>query len=175
MKRLKRLSQLVDSEADAARMRADGDRNAEILAVMQALQVSKASHNVLPCYCVPSGINDRFYGRDDALGFIKDNLSSGSATSGIRSLALYGMGGVGKTQIALRYANTSRDTFDAILWITADNSIKIAQSFLEVAHRLELVPDTQEAQDSAVALSKVKIWLSQTCTKCCIPLSHFAR
>ena len=72
------------------------------------------------------------------------------------------MGGVGKTQIALRYANQSRDSFDVILWISADNSIKMAQSFLEVAQRLGLVNDSEEAQDSAVARSKIKTWLAQT-------------
>ena len=67
MKRLKRLSQLVDNEADAARMRADGERNAEILAVMHALQTNKLNHDVLSCYYIPLGIADRFFGREAAL------------------------------------------------------------------------------------------------------------
>ena len=162
MKRLKRLSQLVDNEADAARMRADGERNAEILAVMHALQASKLTHDVLPCYYIPLGIADRFFGREKALRQVREVLQPEGGLSGIRSIALYGMGGVGKTQIALHYANNSRDSFDAILWISADNSIKMAQSFLEVAQRLELVSNSEEAQDSAAARAKVKKWLAQT-------------
>ena len=162
MKRLKRLSQLVDNEADAARMRADGERNAEILAVMHTLQANKPIHDVLPCYCIPLGIADRFFGRAEALQQVEEVLQPGKDRGGVRSIALYGMGGVGKTQIALRYANNSRNSFDAILWISADSSIKMAQSFLEVAQRLELVSDGQDAQDSAVARLRVKTWLAQT-------------
>ena len=174
MKRLKRLSQAVDSEAEAARMRVDGERNAEILAVMHALQASKISQQTLPCYCIPSGIAGRFYGREDALKYIEDALQPGQVARNVRSIALYGMGGVGKTQIALRYATIHRDSYDAILWISADNSIKMAQSFLEVAHRLQLIPDRQEAQDSSAAISKLKIWLGQTGKSTLQELSMFS-
>ncbi len=152
----------MDNEADAARMRADGERNAEILAVMHALQANTLTHDVLQCYCIPLGIADRFFGREEALQQVREALQPGNDRSGIRSMALYGMGGVGKTQIALHYANNSRGSFDAILWISADNSIKMAQSFLEVAQRLELISDGLEPQDSAAARSKVKTWLTQT-------------
>ena len=162
MKRLKRLSQAVDSEAEAARMRVDGERNAEILAVMQALQASRINQQSLPCYCIPSGISGRFYGRENVIKSIEEALQPRQNASNIRSFALYGMGGVGKTQIALRYATSHRNDYDAILWISADNSIKMAQSFLEVAQRLELMPDNQEAQDSSAAITKLKIWLGQT-------------
>ena len=64
---------------------------------------------------------------------VKNALNPHQDSSGIRSLALHGLGGVGKTQITLHYANSSRDAFDASLWISADNSIKMAQSFLEAA------------------------------------------
>ena len=165
MKRLKRLSQLVDNEADAARMRADGERNAEILAIMHTLQANKLIRDVLPCYCIPLGIADRFFGREEALQQVREVLQPENDRAGIHSIALYGMGGVGKTQIALHYANNSRDSFDAILWISADNSIKMAQSFLEVAQRLELMSDGKESQDSAAARSKVKTWLAQTCKR----------
>ncbi|MCJ1404908.1 hypothetical protein MMC11_008134 [Xylographa trunciseda] len=164
MRRLRRLSQTVDSEADAARMRADGERNAEILAVMHALQLSKSNHEVIPCYCIPLGVTDRFYGRDSEVQYVQKVLDPTVGRSGIQSIALYGMGGVGKTQIALHYANSCRETFDAILWISADNTMKLAQSFLEVAQRLDLVPENQEAQDSAAAITKVKAWLGQTST-----------
>ena len=162
MKRLKRLSHLVDSEADAARMRADGERNAEILAVMHALQISKSNHDSLPCYYVPLGLSGRFHGRDEVVEQVKNALNPGQDSSGIRSLALHGLGGVGKTRIALHYANSCRDAFDAILWISADNSIKMAQSFLEAAQRLGLLTEEKKVEDSAAAMLKVKAWLSQT-------------
>lgn len=162
MKRLKRLSHLVDSEADTARMRADSERNAEILAVMHALRIGKPKYDKLPCYYVPLGLSGRFYGRNEVVEQVKNALNPCQDSSGIRSLALHGLGGVGKTQIALHYVSSCREAFDAILWISADNSIKMAQSFLEAAQRLGLLPEEEKAQDTAAAMSKVKAWLSQT-------------
>lgn len=124
IKRLKRLSQAVDSEAEAARMRIEGERNGENLVVMHSLQASKIIQQVLPCYCIPSGIAGRFYGREDALNQLSATLQPEQASQDLRSIALYAMGGVGKTQIALRYATEYREYYDAILWISADSSIK---------------------------------------------------
>lgn len=115
MKRLKRLSHLVDSEADTARMRADSERNAEILAVMHTLQIGKPKYDKLPCYYVPLGPSGRFYGRNEVLEQVKNALNPGRDSSGIRSLALHGLGGVGKTQIALHYVSSCREAFDATL------------------------------------------------------------
>jgi len=152
----------VDNEADAARMRADGEWNAEIFAVIHALQANTLTPAVLLCYCIPLGIADRIFGWEKALLQVREALQPGNDRSGIHSMALYGMGGVGKPQIVPHYANNSRGSFDAILWISADNSIKMAQSLLEVAQRLELISDGLEPQDSAAARSKVKTFLTQT-------------
>jgi len=89
MKRLKRLSQAVDSEAEAARMRMEGERNAEIMAVMHSLQASKITQQVLPCYSIPSGIAGRFYVREDALDHLRATLQPEQTSQNIRSLALY--------------------------------------------------------------------------------------
>lgn len=85
----------------------------------------------------------------------------GKVTKSLRSFALYGMGGVGKTQIALKYANTSRDKFDSIFWISSDNAITIGQSFREIAKSLGLIQPGMESDDNAVTL-EVKSWLSST-------------
>ncbi len=154
---------MVESEADAARMRVDAARNSEILSLMQTLKESKIHHDKLPCYYIPFGVSERFYGRDTALRKVKEDLDPQEGEPLPRSLALYGMGGVGKTQIALQYANASRDLFDAILWISADNTIRMAQSFLEVAQRLGLVPDKEKAQDAVAAMLRVKSWLADSC------------
>ncbi len=169
IKRLQKLSSIVESEADAARMRVDAVRNTEILELMQTLKDSKIHDERIPCYCIPFGINERFYNREDALQAVREALDPRPGQATPRSLALYGMGGVGKTQIALQYANSSRGTFDAILWISADNTIRMAQSFLEVAQRLGLIADNEEAQDAVAAMLKVKSWMADSCR---LPLPH---
>jgi hypothetical protein len=162
IKRLKRLSHTVDLVAEAARLRADSDKNTELLAAMELMKDSSIKKDMLPCHYIPLGINERFYGRVDLLQRVKEVLDPQEGSSTCRSLALHGMGGVGKTQIALQYANTSRNLYDAIFWISADNSIKMAQNFLEVGQKLGLIPDNHEAQDAFAAMSKVKSWMAET-------------
>ena len=164
IKRLRSFSQVVDIEAETVRLQVDRERNAEILAVMQSLKQQKVANDILPCFSVPAGIQDRFFGRDDILKEVRDALNPSKDQSGLQTAALYGMGGSGKTQIALRYAHLSRNCFDAILWISADNSIKMAQVFLDIAQRLGLISNGDEIQDSAAAMMSVKIWLSTTGT-----------
>lgn len=141
-------------------MQVDREKNSEILTLMQSLKESKLETEVLPCYLMPSGINERFYGRQEAMQRVFEALDPQDDNSAQRSIALYGMGGVGKTQIALHYANATREKFDAILWISADNTIKLNQSFLSVAQHLGLMTNTQEEQDSVTAMVQVKSWLA---------------
>lgn len=70
------------------------------------------------------------------------------------------MGGVGKTQIALQYANKSRGRFNVVLWVAAESSISIGQSFLGIARDLGLIKSAEEIQDPAAAILRVKSWLA---------------
>jgi Cdc6-like AAA superfamily ATPase len=52
-----------------------------------------------------------FVGRTDILKAMEDFLLSPEPSSKLR-MALYGLGGVGKTQIALKYAETFRPRYE---------------------------------------------------------------
>lgn len=82
---------------------------------------------------------------------------------GLRSLALYGMGGVGKSHVALKYVEREQSNkgFDAIFWIQAETSVAIQQSFTEVALRLRL-PDARSDSHGDNRRS-VLAWLQKTC------------
>lgn len=142
-------------------MRLDNQKYHEVLDLManfqpQSLETVDKVSNYLPfAEC------SRFWGRNDILGRIDKVLFAPSSASSLRSFALYGMGGAGKTQIALKYANSSREKFDVILWISADNLVTIGQSFREIARTLGLIRLDTETDDHAVML-KVKQWLSST-------------
>lgn len=162
-KHLKRLSRIVDSEADAIRLRVDEKRNVELLDALEMMKDSQINNEILPCHYVPFGINEQFFGRDEILQRIKAVLDPPiEGYSGRKSLVLHGLGGVGKTKIALQYVIQSRHRFDAILWISADNSIKLTQSFLEASRRLGLTLEKGDSQDAVAAMSKVKAWLVKT-------------
>ena len=160
--RLKRLSRAVDNEAEAIRLRTDTEKNTELLAAMDLMKDDKVLKEKLPCFYVPFGRDEQFYGREDILEKVRRALDPRDGDERCRALALHGMGGVGKTKIALQYVNSSRSKFDAIFWISADNSIKLTQSFLEISRRLGLSPDNDDAQDAVAAMAKVKTWLTET-------------
>lgn len=162
-KHLKILSRIVDSEADAIRLRVDEKRNVELLGALEIMKDNHTNDERLPCHYVPFGIDEQFFGRDEILGRIKAVLDPPvEGYSRRKSLVLHGLGGVGKTKIALQYVNQSRHRFDAILWISADNSIKLTQSFLEASRRLGLTLEKSDSQDAVAAMSKVKTWLVET-------------
>ena len=162
VQRIKRLSSAVESEAEAARMRLDRSGYAEVLEIMKSLKESKLSPSAKRCYCVPYAVNSRFWGRETALDRVKDALDPSGSHSGPRTFGLWGMGGVGKTQIALHYAADSREHYDSTLWISADNTVRMSQSFGEIALRLGLIDPGEENEDTMSAIMKVKQWLIET-------------
>lgn len=54
------------------------------------------------------------------------------------SITLQGLGGIGKTSIALHYGYTEASHYDVVLWMYSQTSIALAQSFTEAALKLEL-------------------------------------
>lgn len=160
--RLRKLSRAVDNEAEAIRLRSDTEKNSELLAAMDLMKGGKTQKEKLPCYYIPFSRDERFYDREDILAKLRKTLDPIDGDLLSRAFALHGMGGVGKTKIALQYVNSSRSKFDAIFWISADNSIKLTQSFLEISRRLGLSPEDDNAQDAVAAMSKVKTWLTET-------------
>lgn len=62
--------------------------------------------------------NPLFSGREDTLGSIEDSLSSLYSR---KVVILYGMGGVGKTQIALEYAHLHQHQYSTVVWLDASD------------------------------------------------------
>lgn len=112
-----------------------------------------------------------FLGRDEILSRIEDTLSVDRyRSSSPQSFVLYGMGGVGKSQIALRYANSWQYKYGIVLWISADNSNTIAKSFRGAALSIGLIRPDSEIDDNSITLD-VKRWLSTTSER--IRLAYF--
>lgn len=161
--RIKRMSSTVESEAEVARMRKDDIQYREVLELLGAMKMSRTEDSKRVRYNnIPFAPNNKFSGREDILETIDASLDPETAASSLKSIALFGMGGVGKTQVAMQYAHRSLDTFDVVLWIAADNAIAIGQSFRAVADGLGLLGSDDEMKDAAAAIYKMKNWLSTT-------------
>jgi hypothetical protein len=86
---------------------------------------------------VPFRRNPRFVGRLKEIEHIRALISD---PSGPRELAITGLGGVGKTQVALEVAYQIRDDDPdwSIFWIPYTSLDNVEQAYTEMAHRLEL-------------------------------------
>ncbi|KAJ8125977.1 hypothetical protein O1611_g7661 [Lasiodiplodia mahajangana] len=120
----------------------------------------------LPCMSMKTHKRrDGFFGRQDILDLIDNNLLPRNkrdvnfGEGSLRSFALCGMGGMGKTQIAVEYAYSRRPQFDAIFFITADGKAVLSEEFAQIARQLGL-EDESEANDLTVSMEIVKGWLS---------------
>ncbi len=98
--------------------------------------------------------NPHFTGRQHLLQAMQSALENQAAT-----VAIIGLGGVGKTQLALEFAHRHRHNYDLIWWLNAtdatqlDNDLRLLGQQL----RLPLPPD-----DSPTARQMVLSWLSST-------------
>ncbi|MEU1570608.1 FxSxx-COOH system tetratricopeptide repeat protein [Streptomyces collinus] len=83
-----------------------------------------------------------FTGRDELLIALERGLRSGPTA--VLPHALHGMGGVGKSQLALEYVYRHAAEYDLVWWIPAERPTQIQQAFAELARRMHL-PVTSEA------------------------------
>jgi transcriptional regulator with XRE-family HTH domain len=81
--------------------------------------------------------NPAFTGRDKLLTLVQERLLAGHAAV---VQALYGMGGVGKTQVAAEYAHRFAGSYDLAWWINADQDKLIGDQVASLGLALGCVP-----------------------------------
>jgi tetratricopeptide (TPR) repeat protein len=110
-----------------------------------------------PLWNVPYGRNKFFTGRDDVLHVLHQELQIQDAVALSQPQAITGLGGIGKTQMALEYAYRYGSKYAAVLWVRAASSLELVSSFVELARVLNL-PERDE-QDQNIIVEAVQRWL----------------
>src|ERR1700761_3521854 len=101
------------------------------------------------------GQNHNFTGRKRLLEQLHDGMAASKETVVLH--ALHGLGGVGKTQIAIEYAWRYRDEYDLVWWISADQPVLLRSSLAALAPDLGVPSATAigiEARATAVVAAR---------------------
>ena len=91
--------------------------------------------------------NVNFIGRKEVLDALHSALAK-STTISVLPHALQGMGGIGKSQIAVEFVYRHAAEYDVVWWIPAENPSEIQASLVKLAQRLEL--PVEQSVDTAV-------------------------
>jgi NB-ARC domain len=106
---------------------------------------------------LPHNRNPNFTGREEHLASPKVAQSSGKPAALIQ--AIHGLGGVGKTQLALEYAYRNVAEYDIVWWVRSEEPATMAADYASLAKALDL-PE-KEAANQLLIIKAVKQWLEQ--------------
>ncbi|KAL9103273.1 MAG: hypothetical protein Q9163_001675 [Psora crenata] len=106
---------------------------------------------------------NHFVARQEELTTMHKTLGGGTAR---RAVTLHGLGGIGKTQLAIAYAKTYSSNYSAVLWLNIKDEDSVKQSYARIARRIlqehpstsQLVSITDESQLDEIVIA-VKRWL----------------
>ncbi|KAI1312152.1 hypothetical protein F5Y03DRAFT_391118 [Xylaria venustula] len=107
-------------------------------------QIIRTSH-----FMVPFGRNNNFIGRDTILRQLRERVPPSANKNDCQHTAIEGLGGKGKTQIALEIAYQTRDRYPdcSIFWVPAVDSASFENAFREIGRLLQLPNINDEKAD----------------------------
>ena len=107
---------------------------------------------------IPITRNPYFTGREQLLASLNKRLSTAKKAAFIQPQALYGLGGVGKTQIAAEYVYRYSDNYTHVFWVLAATHDTLTADFVKLAELLDL--SEKHEQDQQRIVTAVKRWLT---------------
>jgi tetratricopeptide (TPR) repeat protein len=111
----------------------------------------RTTHNL------PFAPNPGFTGREAELERLGERLQKSGEVAVTQTVALHGLGGVGKTQLAVEYAWKHLGGYEALLWVRADSPQTLDASLAGLAGVLGLPEASVKEQD--VQTDAVLRWL----------------
>jgi tetratricopeptide (TPR) repeat protein len=106
---------------------------------------------------VPHMRNPYFTGREDLLVHLHEQLQNRQVSDFARPLAICGLSGIGKTQLAIEYAYYYQQEYHYVLWALADSKESLIASYTEIAYLLKL--SERNDMDQQQIVETVKVWL----------------
>ncbi|WUG38202.1 tetratricopeptide repeat protein [Kitasatospora sp. NBC_00458] len=85
------------------------------------------------------GSTEQFTGRGEELAALREALSEDRGPGNVAAAVVHGLGGVGKSALAARYAQLNREAYDLVWWIDAAVPGSIEAALADIARRLSPV------------------------------------
>ncbi|MBI3912798.1 MAG: tetratricopeptide repeat protein [Chloroflexi bacterium] len=104
---------------------------------------------------LPHQRNPNFTGRAQLLDDLRGTLVLGKTAAVTQ--AIHGLGGVGKTQLAVEYAYRHASDYDLVWWLRAEIPATLASDYAQLAQPLNL--RDKDAQDQRVVIDAVRAHL----------------
>jgi len=108
---------------------------------------------------VPFARNPFFTGRDQELQYLYEQLHQRHTAAVGQTQSISGLGGIGKTQLAVEYAYRYRHEYHYVLWARADSTEALNASYAACAVQLHL-PE-QDAKEQETIVQAVKMWFQK--------------
>ncbi len=106
---------------------------------------------------VPHLRNPNFTGRSQLLADLRQALTAEKTAALTQTQAIHGLGGVGKTQLALEYAYRYAADYGLVWWLRSEEPATLAADYAGLATALDL-PE-KEAQEQSAIIKAVRQWL----------------
>lgn len=107
-----------------------------------------------PIWNVPAR-NADFTGRGATLELLRDKLAGGGRAV-VVAQALYGLGGVGKTQLALEYAHRFMADYDLVWWVPSERAEETSGALADLARKMGLKVSENVAEAAEAALEELR-------------------
>ncbi|OBT61237.1 hypothetical protein VE03_09669 [Pseudogymnoascus sp. 23342-1-I1] len=136
--------------------------NSSVKAYDQSISEVNELGQKLRCIMLPPTKSSRFFNRADIFEKIDQAFDLATTCTSFRSIALWGLGGIGKSAIAAKYVErkVEENEYDAVFWVYGEKTASLRQSFTDIAMRLKL-PGAQ-LQNHAENLILVQDWFQSS-------------
>ena len=111
-----------------------------------------------PVWNIPYRRNPFFTGREDLLQQLHEYFTQAKTAALTQPPAITGLGGIGKTQVAVEYAYRYKDTYHDVFWVNATARETLIEGFVTIARLLAL--PAKDEHDQTMIVAAVQQWLA---------------
>jgi len=133
----------------------------EIKIVVQSPTSPEPSAPPKKLWTVPYQRNPFFTGREALLIQLHEHLTTNNTTALTQSQAIHGLGGIGKTQVAIEYAYRYQNEYTHVLWLNAQSTENLLTEYIILADLLQLPQLEKDEHYQSRLIALVHQWFVQ--------------